>query len=140
MTTNDFLPESLLEVDANGNPTSKDLRLMVLTLLHEMAEVDGKVSPEEIHEIVRAMDHEFHLMDGEVGEMLEVAKFFRGKREELEKMFTELNRSFSPEQREHIFDLIWKVVEADGRLDPYEKAFARFVQVKLNVSRTSPSK
>lgn len=130
----------ILELDAKGRPTTRFLRLAVVILLWEMANADGELDQSEFSEIVRNMDHEFHIMDEDVGELIEEAKYFRGRSEDLEKIFREILLAYNSAQREQLFELIWGIAKADGKIEIYERAFTDFLRMKLHISPTYKAK
>lgn len=120
-----------LEVDSDGVPSSKRLKICVAVLLYQMAEVDGHVSSKEFEEIIREIDSEFHAIDEEASEILEVGAFLAHEGAHLDRFIGEINQHFDYEQREHLFEMIVKVAKADGRFSPKEQELALFLREKL---------
>lgn len=120
-----------LEVDSDGVPSSKRLKICVAVLLYQMAEVDGRVSSKEFEEIIREINSEFHAVDEEASEIIEVGAFLAHEGTHLDRFIGEINQHFDYEQREHLFDMIVKVAKADGRFSPKEQELALFLREKL---------
>lgn len=125
---------SYLEVDSEGVPSTKRLKICVAVLLYQMAEVDGHVSSKEYEEIIREIDSEFHTVDEEAAEILEVGAFLAHEGAHLDRFIGEINQHFDTEQREHLFDMVLQVAKADGRVSPKEKELALFLREKLLLS------
>ncbi len=123
----------VLELDSRGRPTNKFVRLAVITLLWQMANCDGEMSQNEFIELVRSAGHEFHSMDEDVGLLIEESSFFEAKSAEFEGLFREINLAYSAAQRLRLFEMIWNVAKADGKIVLYERAFGQFVRSKLNL-------
>ncbi len=125
--------QTFLELDVHGNPADRRLRVCVLLLLWEVARADGEVSKEEFQEIIRQACHEFHLMDQEAGELVEVAACLDSEQPRFDEFIGEVNRRFDREQREHLFSLLVGVAKADRHYSMDEQSFLAVVRDKLNL-------
>ena len=123
--------KTFLEVDSHGVPSDKRLKTCVAVLLYQMAEADGAINHFEFEEIIRELDVEFHAVDEETAELSEVGAFLAHEGKHLDRFIGEVNRHFDAAQKEHLFDMILKVAQADGYLNPKEKELAEFLREKL---------
>lgn len=109
------------------------IKIAVVALLWEMAHVDGSLDPSEFVEIIDLVDDEFDLRNYQTAALMEIVDFLRRQNTELNVFFKEVNDNFSVLQKERLFDLVWKVAQADGRIDAHEKAFAELLKQKLGL-------
>ena len=126
---------TFLEVDIHGVPSDKRLKTCVVVLLYQMAEADGVVSHKEFEAIIREVDVEFHAMDEEAAELVEVGAFLAHEGKHLDRFIGEVNRHFDAEQKEHLYDMLIKVARADGFITAKEAALAVFLREKLLLAK-----
>lgn len=124
---------TFLEKDAEGKNADKRLCLSAAAILWEMANSDGHLHHEELMEMIRALNHEFHLMDQESGDLLEITRILRAQRGDIEAFIQELNNRLDPKQRQHLFDLVEQIAEADGVRHNNEVEFATALRSKLRL-------
>ena len=77
--------KTFLEVDSQGVPSDKRLKTCVVVLLYQMAEADGRVNHHEFDEIIRDVGVEFHSIDEEAAELLEVGAFLAHEGKHLDR-------------------------------------------------------
>lgn len=123
--------KTFLEVDNLGVPSDKRLKICVVVLLYQMAEADGTVNHNEWTEIIREVGVEFHTMDEETAELVEVGAFLAHEGKHLDRFIGEVNRHFDAVQREHLYDMIVKVAKSDGYYNEKERELAEFLRDKL---------
>lgn len=128
------LSEQDLAADLGGEVTPFDVQVAVVALLVEMAESDAHVSADELTEIVRTMNRAFSLTDSQVGELLEVVRVLRQESKRLEDYFQLVNTHFSPDQRQEVLAMLWRVIAADGRVERFEASFAVTARTRLGLS------
>ena len=130
----DFLSaKTPLEQDSSGLEATHSARLAVAALLWEMAHIDGSIDKEEFNAVIKALDHEFHLMDSDAVELVDIVDFLRRTNQQLERFIEEINASYNREQRSHLVDLLWQIAESDGRIDRYEREFVQLIRNKLSL-------
>ena len=127
---------TFLEIDAQGQPSSQRLKICVVTLLWEMANADHKISKLEFAKMISLIDSEFHILDGQAADMIQVANYLERERNKLDEFIGEINQAFDPEQRQHLFDMIIEVAKADGIFSIEEKDLAAKLREKLNLPST----
>lgn len=128
-----FKGETTLQVDASGDATSDDLRIATGVLLLEMAGSDKDFDPEEVHTVFRTMEREFQIDQDEALRLLEAADKLRNEQGKIDEFVAALNNHFSEEQRILVMSMVWQVVIADGKIDKFEKRFAKQVQNRLKL-------
>lgn len=109
------------------------IRIAVAALLWEMAHVDGLLDPSEFVEIIDLIDEEFDLQNYQTAALMEIVDFLRRQNTELNVFLKEVNENFGQLQKERLFELVWKVALADGRIDEHEEAFASVLKSKLGL-------
>lgn len=130
----DFLTDTTyLEKDKRGAPVDRRVKVIVVALLWEMANIDHSIDQEEYDKIIRSMEHEFHLIDEDVGELIQIADFLTREHKHVEQFIDEVKVVYSPEQRKYLYDLLWEVARVDGVVDQKEGEFAAFLKKKLEV-------
>ena len=130
-----FELKTFLELDKTGSPATKSLRVCVAALLWEMAHIDSSFDESEFSRIIKEMDRQYHFMDEEAGEIVQIADFLRRENKDINDYISEINDSYDDEQREHVFQMVWRIASSDGHLHPSEERFAEFLRKKLNLGR-----
>ena len=126
--------KTFLEFDRHGNPSDRRLKVCVLLLLWEVASADGNVSKEEFHKIIRTACYEFHIMDDEAGEILDIVAFLDNERIHFDKFIGEVNRMLNREQREYLFLLMLDVAKVDNYFSAHEGELLSTLRDKLNLN------
>lgn len=109
------------------------MQIAVALLLWEMAGADEERNRDEYLRVIRAIDHEFHLMDEESARLVETANILRKQHRELEEALAEIIRGYNPEQRLHLCDLLIEIAKADGKIEATEDDLAKYLHDKLRV-------
>ena len=125
---------TFLETDINGQPSTQRLKICVVTLLWEMAKADNKFLKIEFAKMVGLINSEFHVMDGQAAEMIQVADYLDREKSKLDEFIGEINRSFDQDQRQHLFDMLIEVAKSDGNFSSEEKDLAVKLRQKLNLA------
>ncbi len=127
--------KSFLEIDKNGKPADRRLRICVVALLWQMACVDGPMNQKEFAELVIEVDREFGLLEGESTELIEIVEFLEKETSHLGEFIAEVNSSFNEAQREHLYSLLVEVAEVDGMPQQSEVDFAVALRERLNLNQ-----
>jgi uncharacterized tellurite resistance protein B-like protein len=102
-----------------------DVRVAACALLIEAATVDGDFSGDEREAVLSALREDLGVPENEIRALMDRA------RDELEESidlwrFTNLvNRHSTIEEKEHILELVWRVVLSDRRIEKHEDYLAR---------------
>ena len=126
--------ETTLKVDKDGQPTPRDLKIAIVVLLLDVAHHDGSFSPEEVRELVRAMNQAFEMSDIEVADILEVAEILHKNNEKVKQFISAINEHFDDGQRQVILAMLWKLVKADGKIEKIEQQHAIKLRTLLGLS------
>ena len=110
------------------------LRLATAALLMEISRADNEVTDDERAQIAASIRQVFELNAEETDELVRLAE------EEVEHstslyQFTSLvDERFTPAQKKHIVELMWRVGAADGHVDKFEKHLVWRISDLLHVS------
>lgn len=118
-----------LEVDRNGGPVGADLHLAMLVILIEMSGKDQHIAHEEAKMIVDLMMVHFGIPEREVPRFIKEALEARKAAGKIDEFVRRLNDAYDERQRELLLAMIWRIVEADGEVESFERRFA--VQMKF---------
>ncbi len=111
-----------------------DPAIAVCALLLEASEVDQSSPPEE-QAVVRALLKErFALDEAALELLLAETRQVRSRSGDLWPFTHFLRRTYSPEQKLELLVMVWQVILADRRLDPYEEQWARRLPEMLAVN------
>lgn len=131
----DFLDgAATLEVDKSGEPTSKDLIVSIVALLLNMGHSDHSFADEEFKAIISSLNSHFDLSDQEAGHMVDIADILRREKQKAGEVIRIIREGYSPQQREQILTILWKVVLADGRVEDFEVKYASTVRDQLGLT------
>ena len=133
----DFLNGSVdsLAVDKTGEPTDKDLQIAAGVLLLEMAGSDQDYAPEEVKNIFGAMKKIFAIEDDQdVLSILENAEALRADAKKIDTFVNAINSNFSAAQRQLLLSMVWRVAQADGKIEKFEERFATQLKFRLRLS------
>ena len=120
-------------------------QLATAALLVEMSRADAQVREEERVAITAAVQRAFELSAEETDELMQLAEGEADKATSLYEFTRLINENFSPQQKAHVVELLWRVAFADGEVDKYEEHLVRkiadliyvphrvFIQVKHRV-------
>ncbi|BAL25654.1 TerB family tellurite resistance protein [Azoarcus sp. KH32C] len=101
------------------------LRLATAVLLVEVMRSDSEVLAEEREAVLAALRDKFALNDDEVARLFELAQAKSDEAIDLHQFTSQLNKSFSPEQKLHVIELLWRVALADDHLSAHENHLMR---------------
>jgi len=102
-------------------------------LLVEMSRADDEVTEEERAAVMGAMRRAFELSPEETDELVRLAEQEADRATSLYDFTRLINEQFSPQQKERIIELMWRVAFADGDLDKYEEHLVRKIADLLYV-------
>ncbi|MCB0329887.1 MAG: TerB family tellurite resistance protein [Bdellovibrionales bacterium] len=132
-----FFSETTLDHDKSGEELSARLKVAVAVILCEMAHVDDNLDHTEFDFIIRALDHQFHLMDEEAEALREIATELIKDKSKVDEFLDLINEHFSLEQRQKVYELAVEVAKADGIFDKFERFFSSYIHGRLGLSQVS---
>ena len=116
--------------------TAPDLSVATCALLLEAAEADQEVPPEEHAAIVSLLQEHFSLSLEEVEQLIAQTQRERSGATDLWPFTNAISRAYAPEQKLELLVMVWRVIFADGRLDPYEDQLAHRLERMLSVNHS----
>lgn len=130
-----FSGHESLRVDQDGSPTEQDLQIAVVALLIAISKADSHLATSEIEEIFDVVTKQFHLVGEKSATLLEVASYMMNEdSDRLYEFIAAVRENFDLNQRMRVLGLIWKIILADGKLDPEENHFAVAIRKDLDLS------
>ena len=129
-----FAGEVSLKIDANGEPTRRDLIVSAVVVLNGLAHADNDFETEELNSIMNQMFAEFELSQNEGAEILAIAQFLQRDQSKIDQFIDTLNANFTIEQKQLILAMAWKLIIADGVVEKFESELAVELRGKLGLS------
>jgi uncharacterized tellurite resistance protein B-like protein len=111
-------------------------QVAVAAILLEVAEADRNFAPEEFREIVIQLRAYFGMSREQVEELLEITGRERDKSTDLFPFTNALASTYTPEKKQEVLTMVWQVIFADDKLDPYEDQLAGRLQTLLSVNHS----
>lgn len=113
--------------------SAEKVMLATTSLFLEMAYADFEIDPQEEKEIVSALKTLFDLSEQEITLLIEEAKAERASKLDVWGFTNIIINNFNREERINILEKLWLLVFADGRVDKYEDALMRKINVLLGL-------
>ncbi len=113
-----------------------DRKVATAAILLEVAESDLDFAPEEHAVIVSMLGEQFDLDRGEVDALIEEAHRQRAGHPDLWPFTNAIGKAYSPDQKLELLVMVWRVIFADGRLDPYEDQLAHRLERMLSINHS----
>jgi len=113
-----------------------DEQVALCAILVEVAEADRDFDPEEYKEIILQLRGHFSLETAEAEKLIELTQQERDKSTDLWPFTRMIGQTYSVEQKAEVLTMVWQVILADERLDPYEEQLARRLQTMLSVNQS----
>jgi len=110
------------------------LHLATAALMIEMSRADFHVDEVELAEISAVLGKQFRLTEKEVQELVCLAGLEMKTAASLYQFTSLIDKSFQPEQKRQVIEMLWRVAFADGHKDKYEEYLVRKVADLLHVS------
>ncbi len=101
------------------------LRTAAAALLVEMTRADDEVKPVEQAAVCRALGRRFGLTDAEAAELMALAEQQASDATCYHQFTSLINRHYSPAEKVQLVEMLWEVVFADGKVEPYEEHLLR---------------
>ena len=113
-----------------------DEQLAVCAILLEVAYADQEFAPEEFSMITQQLKSYFGLEPDAVEKLIALAEQERHAATDLFPFTSKISRDYTPDKKEALLTMVWQVIFADGKLDPYEDQLARRFQSMLSVNHS----
>lgn len=127
-------PEPALASDRTGEATSLALRDAAVALLLETAYGDASLAEEERTAILEGIEAEFDVSTVEAAAFMDSALGARAPLQSLRELTERVRRGYDHDQKLDLLALLWRVVRADGRVTPWEQAFADHVAAAVGLT------
>jgi uncharacterized tellurite resistance protein B-like protein len=105
-------------------------------ILFEMAESDQEIAVEERRLIEHMLGEKFGLSAAEVQSLIAETERARAQATDLFPFTHAIAQQYTPEEKRTLLVMVWRVIFADGRLDPYEDQLAHRLQRMLAVNHS----
>jgi len=126
--------EAHLAAGHGGDPVDLDLRVATVALLLEVAYGDEEYLKAEQKAIFAGIRREFGLGREEARELMASAEWSRPPKVTLAELTRLLREGYEVQQRQWVMALLWRVVDADGKLQSFEDVFTTDVAEQLGLS------
>jgi uncharacterized tellurite resistance protein B-like protein len=123
-----------LAQDAKGEPADLELEAAAAVLLLEAAHGDEEYLRKEERVLTRGLERAFGIGREETRELLGRAEEIRPPVVKLDDLTELLASRYDLAQRKQILSLLWRVIDADRVVEPWEAVFARHVRQALGLS------
>lgn len=111
-------------------------QVAVCAILIEAAEADQDFAPEELRAITLQLRNYFGLGEEQVAELMAITSAAREKAVDLWPFTRAISSAYTPEKKQEVLTMVWQVIFADNRLDPYEEQLAHRLQSMLSVNHS----
>lgn len=111
-------------------------QVAVCAILIETAEADQDFAPEEFRVITQQLGKYFGLEEEQVEELIAITGAAREKSVDLWPFTRAISSTYTPQKKQEVLTMVWQVIFADDRLDPYEDQLARRLQGMLSVNHS----
>lgn len=119
-----------------GAKESPDPLVASCAILLEMAESDQDFDPQERGLIESMLQERYSLGGEEVKALIEKTERERARHSDLFPFTHAITKTYSPDQKRDLLVMVWRVIFADGRLNPYEDQLAHRLQRMLAVNHS----
>jgi uncharacterized tellurite resistance protein B-like protein len=128
--------KGLLHVGKSKAGAPADPRVATCAILLEMAESDDDFDPQERGLIESMLQAHFGLDEGQVRGLIAQTEQARAHASDLFPFTHAIAEQYTPEQKLSLLVMVWRVIFADGRLNPYEDQLAHRLQRMLSVNHS----
>jgi uncharacterized tellurite resistance protein B-like protein len=109
------------------------LQLATAALLVEVVRGDGRIAATERDAMLAAVGAKFGLAAGEAAALIDLAEQETRLASDYYQFTSLINRSFSPDEKLRVIELMWRVAYADAALSAHEQHVLRKVAELLHV-------
>jgi uncharacterized tellurite resistance protein B-like protein len=124
-----------LREDRDGKPVDLEVQAATAILLLEAAHGDEEYAWREHRTILRGLERGFGIGRDEARALLGRAQEIRPPVVKLADVTQLIAERYTPEQRRSIVALLWKVIDADTVLEPWEEVFGNHVAAAVGLTR-----
>ena len=118
-----------------GSPAAgHSLQLAATALLLEIARADHHLSDDELAAVVRAAAAVFDITEDESNGLVGDAAAAVERAVSFHEFTEVLNREMTPAQKRECLRALWRIAQADGRVDHFEEYYLRKIADLLHLS------
>jgi uncharacterized tellurite resistance protein B-like protein len=128
--------KGLLGGDRSSRTAFVDPKVATCAVLLEMAESDQDFAAPERKLIESMLQEHFGLDQAAVSGLISQTERERKHASDLFPFTHTIAEQFTPEQKREVLVMVWRVIFADGRLNPYEDQLAHRLQRMLAVNHS----
>ena len=118
---------------ADTDTTVTGIPLAVAALLVEILRADFETSADERRRLLESLQRLLGLEQQACEELLALAERHIDQSHDLYQFTSEINRSWSPDQKLRLLEELWRVAQADEQLHKYEEHLIRRIADLLHV-------
>lgn len=123
-----------LSRDQSGEPTRAEQQVAVAALLFHAALSSGKITAPERIALTASLRRALSLEGQTAVDLLSALEILEKTPQRISQFVAAVNESFSPQQKEHLLVLAWKILLSDRILEKSEAEFASDLRRQLNCS------
>jgi uncharacterized tellurite resistance protein B-like protein len=101
------------------------IELATAALLVEVVRVDSEITDAERNAVLQAVRTKFGLSDEEAATLFELAEQEIRQANDYYQFTSLINRRFTPEQKERMMELMWRVAYVDADISAHERHLLR---------------
>ncbi len=109
------------------------IEIATAALLVEVTRVDANITDAERAAVLVAVRSKFNLTAAEADTLFDLAEAQMRQATDYYQFTSQINRTFTAEQKERVLELMWRVAYADGSIDAHEQHLLRKVAALLHV-------
>jgi uncharacterized tellurite resistance protein B-like protein len=125
--------ESHVDGPAGRGDERHTIEVATAALLVEVARLDRDLGVAERQAVLRAVNSKFGLSGEEAAMLVRLAEKEARQATDYYQFTSLINKRFSPEQKERVVELMWRVAYADGVLSAHERHVIRKIADLLHV-------
>ncbi|MDQ7048113.1 MAG: TerB family tellurite resistance protein [Enterobacterales bacterium] len=120
--------------DSSQQDQTNALETAVAVLFIEMSRIDGQIEQKELARINQLLDQEFDLPLEQKQALIELAEEHLDKATDYYQFTSQINQSFTPDQKTLLMQNLWQIAFSDGNLSPHEDHYLRKICSLLHLS------
>jgi len=125
--------QSVIEMD-DKVASDHAVQLATAALLIEMTHADFHVTEDERDAVKRALKKAFKLSQEETKELISLAEQEVKEAASLYQFTGLIDKNFTPEQKRHVVEMLWRVAFADDHKDMHEEYLVRKIADLIHIS------
>lgn len=129
----EFFDKRIRAASSAPESTERAVQLATAALLVEVSRADHQIKAQERGAIREAVRRTFHLSDQDTDTLVRLAEEETQTATSTHQFTRLVDKHFSPEQKAHVVELLWRVAFADTDKDKHEEHLIRRIADLLHV-------